>query len=218
MPLLPSSADVLTGRRSLLARAVGSLGAVCGVGGLGAASGCSAGADGGGASGSDGERTPEERQLRAAAARRSRALLRRYDGTAEVHGGLAETLKPLRAAVAKHAEALAGEHGSGGSGGSGRSGGSGGSSGAGGSGGSDGAGAKDRGGHAKVAVPEKEKDALEALADAERRTARAHTAALSGAPPELAVLLASVAAAGSVHAYLLARGGEVPEKPEGDDS
>ncbi|WP_405776598.1 twin-arginine translocation signal domain-containing protein [Streptomyces sp. NBC_00859] len=55
-------------------------------------------------------------------------------------------------------------------------------------------------------VPADRKAALKALAAAERRTADAHTRALAGAPPELARLLASVAAACAVHAYLLTRG------------
>ncbi|MER6500893.1 hypothetical protein ABT218_16185 [Streptomyces sp. NPDC001455] len=45
--------------------------------------------------------------------------------------------------------------------------------------------------------------AVEELADAERRTADAHLASLMEAPPELARLLASIAAAGAAHAYLL---------------
>ncbi len=45
--------------------------------------------------------------------------------------------------------------------------------------------------------------ALTTLATAERRTADAHTAALATASPELARLLASVAASGAAHAYLL---------------
>ncbi|MFJ1618226.1 hypothetical protein [Streptomyces sp. NPDC088249] len=45
--------------------------------------------------------------------------------------------------------------------------------------------------------------ALKELAAAERRTADIHTATLLKAPPELARLLASIAAAGAAHAYLL---------------
>ncbi|MFE5096867.1 hypothetical protein ACFRCI_42805 [Streptomyces sp. NPDC056638] len=45
--------------------------------------------------------------------------------------------------------------------------------------------------------------ALKELAAAERRAADAHTATLLNAPPELARLLASIAAAGAAHAYLL---------------
>ncbi|MFB7559370.1 hypothetical protein [Streptomyces brevispora] len=46
-------------------------------------------------------------------------------------------------------------------------------------------------------------EAVKALATAERSAAASHTAALLEAPPELARLLASVAAAASAHAYLL---------------
>lgn len=45
--------------------------------------------------------------------------------------------------------------------------------------------------------------ALKGLAAAERRAADTHLAALMEAPPELARLLASIAAAGAAHAYLL---------------
>jgi hypothetical protein len=55
-------------------------------------------------------------------------------------------------------------------------------------------------------VPVGEQDALAALAEAERRTAEVRTKTLTGAAPELARLLASVAAAGAAHAYLLAEG------------
>ncbi|MFB7215843.1 hypothetical protein [Streptomyces sp. NPDC056255] len=47
------------------------------------------------------------------------------------------------------------------------------------------------------------KAAVGELAAAERRAADAHLAALMEAPPELARLLASIAAAGAAHAYLL---------------
>ncbi|MEV0965475.1 hypothetical protein AB0J25_23330 [Streptomyces sp. NPDC049910] len=55
-------------------------------------------------------------------------------------------------------------------------------------------------------VPADAGAAVRELATAERRTADGHTAALSAAPPEYARLLASVAAAGAVHAYLLTEG------------
>lgn len=48
--------------------------------------------------------------------------------------------------------------------------------------------------------------ALRALAATERRAAAAHAEALVHAPPELARLLASLAAAGAAHAYLLTEG------------
>lgn len=52
-------------------------------------------------------------------------------------------------------------------------------------------------------VPTGAAEAVAALVDAERRTADARTRALRDAPPELARLLASMAAAGGVHVYLL---------------
>ncbi|WP_324618392.1 hypothetical protein [Streptomyces sp. RTd22] len=63
------------------------------------------------------------------------------------------------------------------------------------------------GGRRLPAVPEDEKKALGALAQAERHTADSRTTALVAAPPELARLLASVAAAGAAHVYLLTQGG-----------
>ncbi|MGX1886379.1 hypothetical protein [Streptomyces sp. NPDC055287] len=50
--------------------------------------------------------------------------------------------------------------------------------------------------------------ALKELAAEERRVAEEHTAALVDAPPELARLLASVAAAGAAHVYLLTEGSD----------
>ncbi|WP_149178973.1 hypothetical protein [Streptomyces sp. TRM49041] len=55
-------------------------------------------------------------------------------------------------------------------------------------------------------VPAEPGAALKELAGAVARTAAAHTAALADAPPELARLLASVAAAGAAQAYLLGEG------------
>jgi hypothetical protein len=57
-----------------------------------------------------------------------------------------------------------------------------------------------------VAVPAVEKDALAYLAAAERTLADQRIAALVDVPGELARLLASVAAAGAAHAYLLTEG------------
>ncbi|MFF0450965.1 hypothetical protein ACFYT4_32065 [Streptomyces sp. NPDC004609] len=61
-----------------------------------------------------------------------------------------------------------------------------------------------------VRVPAEPAAALRALAADERRVSDAHTTALADAEPELARLLASVAAAGAVHAYLLAEPGAEP--------
>ncbi|MFE3829080.1 hypothetical protein [Streptomyces sp. NPDC059092] len=55
-------------------------------------------------------------------------------------------------------------------------------------------------------VPADPTAALKELAAAERRTCDAHTATLMEAPPELARLLASLAAASAGHAYLLTEG------------
>lgn len=113
-------------------------------------------------------------RARAEAGRNTTALLARYDATLAAHAALAPRLRPLRAETARHAQAF---------------------------------------GAAPTpapspsapppAVPDDPDEALAALAAAERRTADGHTAALAAAPPELARLLASVAAAGASHAYLL---------------
>ncbi|WP_328319933.1 twin-arginine translocation signal domain-containing protein [Streptomyces sp. NBC_00388] len=129
--------------------------------------------------------------LRRRSARTSGALLALYDAVLARHGDPAteKLAGPLRAAVALHVEALtppAQDPGSGAPGGP--------------------PGAKRSPAPAPPGVPADRKAALRALAAAERRTADAHTAALAGAPPELARLLASVAAASAVHAYLLTPG------------
>ncbi|MFD3409423.1 hypothetical protein [Streptomyces cyaneofuscatus] len=114
-----------------------------------------------------------EKALRTAAARAAAVTLAHYDLAAEAHPALAEGLPPLRTAVQEHTKAL--------------------SSGAG-----------------KAAVPPAPgpvsadaRAAVKELAVAERRRADAHAEALLTAEPELARLLASVAAAAAVHAYLL---------------
>ncbi|MEU3173134.1 hypothetical protein ABZ657_14515, partial [Streptomyces sp. NPDC007000] len=57
-----------------------------------------------------------------------------------------------------------------------------------------------------VPVPAKEKDALAGLAATEREIADRRLEALLDAPAELARLLASVAAAGAAHVFLLTEG------------
>ncbi|MFE9927753.1 hypothetical protein [Streptomyces sp. NPDC005533] len=161
-------------RRSLLAGAVGVVGAA-------ALTGCS---DDRPAAGEGG--IPLERRMREAAVRDSARLLERYDATAAAHPALAARLAPLRAAVAAHSGALAAAAGSPSPSAS-RSGGT-------------GAAAPAPGGEP---VPPKAEEALTALADAERSLSQARTIDLAGAPGELARLLASVAACGAVHAYLL---------------
>jgi hypothetical protein len=131
-------------------------------------------------------------------------LLARYDATADAHPALAERLRPLRAEVARHAEAFGGP---GRPGAAPRS-----SSGAaspsrtGGNPAGDAARREEPADAPAPGVPVGEQDALAALAEAERRTTEVRTKTLTGAAPELARLLASVAAAGAAHAYLLAEG------------
>lgn len=59
---------------------------------------------------------------------------------------------------------------------------------------------------ASPSVPVREKDALSDLASAERTLSDERTKALLEVPGELARLLASVAAAGAAHAFLLTEG------------
>ncbi|MFE3762040.1 hypothetical protein ACFXPI_09790 [Streptomyces sp. NPDC059104] len=174
-------------RRSLFTGAAGAAGAAL-----------LAGCTGGGGPSGDGTGIPLERRMREGAVRDSARLLERYDATVAVHPALAERLAPLRAAVAAHSAALAFP-------------------------------APDAGGRtpaarsaspsasaapaaatasappaaSREAVPPKPAEALSSLADAERSLSEARTIALAGAPGELARLLASVAACGAVHAYLL---------------
>ncbi|MFF0742052.1 hypothetical protein ACFYVL_16800 [Streptomyces sp. NPDC004111] len=61
-------------------------------------------------------------------------------------------------------------------------------------------------GRPPVTVAADPKAAVKELAAAEQRTSDAHLAALTGATPELARLLASVAAAGAGHVFLLTDG------------
>ncbi|MFI5758846.1 hypothetical protein [Streptomyces sp. NPDC051569] len=133
-----------------------------------------------------------ENALRLRSAATSRGLLGQYDAVLERHPGQSARLTPLRAAVVLHIAALT---------------------------------PKER--HSKepsptasattaapdpagvepvTAVAADPAGALAALSAAERRTADAHTAALLQAPPELARLLASLAAASAAHAYLLTEG------------
>ncbi|WP_234341497.1 hypothetical protein [Streptomyces sp. NRRL S-1813] len=138
-------------------------------------------------------------RLRERSARDSTTLLARYDATLAAHPALESRLRPLRSEVARHAEAFTDEGAAPSPGG----------------GASDGP-ARDAGVPASGAsphgsrrpsdpqVPQDEKGARAALAEAERKLADVRTKALTAAPPQLARLLASVAAAGAAHAYLLA--------------
>ncbi|MFI2379865.1 hypothetical protein ACH5AO_33155 [Streptomyces sp. NPDC018964] len=148
--------------------------------------GCSAGSEDPGAAG--GSRPSAADRARARAARDSRELAERYDAVVAAHPRLAERLRPLRAEVVRHAEAFGGTAESSPSPSPSPS----------------GPGSPSASARASVpAVPAKEKDALAGLAAAEREIAGRRTEALLDAPGELARLLASVAAAGAAHVYLL---------------
>ncbi|MFC8368944.1 hypothetical protein ACFUIT_13325 [Streptomyces sp. NPDC057239] len=165
-------------RRSLLAVAPAAL----------LVAGCSAGSEGSGASG--GSRPSAADRARARAARDSRELAERYDAVVAAHPKLAERLRPLRAEVVRHAEAFGETADSSPSPSLSPS--------------SSGSGSPSASASAGVpAVPAKEKDALAGLAAAERELADRRVKALLDAPGELARLLASVAAAGAAHVYLL---------------
>ncbi|MFB7413615.1 hypothetical protein ACFC1L_03145 [Streptomyces sp. NPDC056210] len=115
-------------------------------------------------------------RIKARAARDSGDLLDRYEAALAAHPALAARLGPLRDEVARHAKSF-------------------------------GAPARPAApaspSPSPSASPASEKDTVSALAKAEREIADRRAAALVEAPAELARLLASVAAAGAGHAYLL---------------
>lgn len=117
-----------------------------------------------------------ERTLREKAVRNGALLLARYDLVAEAHPATAAGLAPLRAAVREHGKALAPR--------------------------AEGGGEKPPAA-APGPVSAAPKAAVRELAAAERRRADVCAEALLTAGPELARLLASVAAAAAAHAYLL---------------
>lgn len=224
MPLTPSPAAAGPRRRALLTGALRAVGATGAVAGLGLLTGCSDGQD----TPADAERSDAARRLRRLAARDSEKLLAKYEATLTVHSALASRLRPLRESVARHAQVLAGEGGGGRPGqsppeGSGPPGPSG-------SPGSEGAPQSpdpsqppSPSGSPRATrspdtadVPVDEEKALAALAREERRLAAARTKALAEAPPGLARLLASVAAAGSAHVYLLEEDGGGGQKDAAD--
>jgi hypothetical protein len=123
----------------------------------------------------------ETAALRHRAGKASAALLARYDATARAHTDLAGALQPLRDEVAAHVKAL----------GAPRS--------------RSSASPSPSRSPSAAPVPEDRGKAVAELASLEKRTADAHTALLGEAPGELARLLASVAAAGAAHAYLLSK-------------
>ncbi|MFC8627080.1 hypothetical protein [Streptomyces anulatus] len=118
-----------------------------------------------------------ERTLREKAVRDGALLLARYDLVAEAHPATAAGLAPLRAAVREHGKALAPPRAKGG--------------------------AEKPPAAVPGPVSAAPKAAVRELAAAERRRADVCAEALLAAGPELARLLASVAAAAAAHAYLL---------------
>jgi hypothetical protein len=138
--------------------------------------GCSAratGTDGAAGAAHPAPPAPPGTAEQAQALRDSTDLLGRYDAAAAAHPSLAARLAPLRAEVAQHVEAFGGTPPA--------------------------AGAK----AAATGAGATPKQALAALAAAERKLADARAAALLTVPGGLARLLASVAAAGAGHAALL---------------
>ncbi|CAL9419952.1 hypothetical protein [Streptomyces sp. Tu 3180] len=125
-------------------------------------------------------------RARARAARDSRELAERYDAVIAAHPKLARRLAPLRAEAVRHEKAFGGTRGA--------------------TPAPSGTAAPPASASASApvtAVPADEKKALAELAAAEREIADRRTQALLDAPGELARLLASVAAAGAAHVYLL---------------
>ncbi|MFF3889815.1 hypothetical protein [Streptomyces sp. NPDC001914] len=211
---LPSRTPSGPRRRTLLAAAAGAF----------ALAGCSAAPE------SPGDTTGGSPSLadraRARAARDSMTLSDRYTAVIAAHPQLAERLEPLRAEVVRHTTAFGG----GSAGASGSASGSASASPAGspsasssasasesasaasppsgsasGSASSSASASAPASAGASPGVPARPKDALADLASAELKLADERTRALVEVPGELARLLASVAAAGAAHAFLLTK-------------
>ncbi|MGW6491801.1 hypothetical protein [Streptomyces sp. NPDC055056] len=176
-------------RRTLLAAAAGTF----------ALAGCSTDEPSGDTTG--GSRPSLADRARARAARESTTLAGRYTAVIAAHPDLEKKLAPLRADVVGHARAF----------GAGSSAGSSASPSASASGSASGSPTASPSGSASASasasassdVAARPKDALSELATAELALADQRTQALVELPGELARLLASVAAAGAAHAYLL---------------
>ncbi|MGV9704278.1 hypothetical protein [Streptomyces sp. NPDC003483] len=163
-----------------------------------------------------GRSTSAEDAARARAARDSETLAARYAAVIAAHPPLAERLDPLRTEVVRHAQAFGGgARRPSGSPSASRSAASSSasaasspsassaSSAASASSGSSASASASAGG--APAVPVREKDALADLASAELALVDRRTKDLLDVPGELARLLASVAAAGAAHAFLLTK-------------
>ncbi|GKQ36858.1 hypothetical protein [Streptomyces sp. A012304] len=192
MPYPPPRARSGPRRRTVLASAAGAALLV----------GCSSGGDTGSGSGGSGEGSADAgrsaaRAARARAARDSGGLVERYDVVLAAYPQLAPRLGPLRAEVVRHVEAFGDTGGTPGTGGT---------SSAPSPSATASSSAPSVTAPAPAAAPPTEKEALAQLATAERALADRRVAALADVPGELARLLASVAAAGAAHAYLLTEG------------
>ncbi|MEV8435236.1 hypothetical protein [Streptomyces chartreusis] len=128
-------------------------------------------------------------KARARAARDSDDLVGHYDAVLAAHPVLAPVVGPLRAEALRHAAAFGPDPSAGSPTPSGTP--------------TGGTASPSASPSASVSVPTNERDALADLAAAERALADRRAKALLDVPGELARLLASVAAAGAVHAYLL---------------
>ncbi|GAA3744140.1 hypothetical protein [Streptomyces tremellae] len=153
--------------------------------------GCTGPGDGDGSTGTGrgtGAAAARAAALRTRSAATSRSLLDQYDAVLARHPAESARLAPLRAAVAEHVKALAPGSPSAApsASGTGRP--------------------AVAGAEHPVSVPADPAAALSGLATAERQAAKEQSAALFEAPPELARLLASIAAACAVHQYLLSTG------------
>ncbi|WP_018544848.1 hypothetical protein [Streptomyces sp. LaPpAH-108] len=196
----PSRARSGPRRRTLLASAAGAAVLLAG---------CTSG------TGSDGGTSSPSARARKRAAADSGTLLARYDAVLAAHPGLDERISPLRAAVAAHVAAFGGKAAPSASASPAASA-STSPSATGDTDGTDDAkhGEAKHGEKAASAgpgvspgpVPTTEKDALAWLATAERTLADRRTKALLDVPGELARLMASVAAAGAAHAFVLTEG------------
>ncbi|MPY44214.1 hypothetical protein FNH04_31215 [Streptomyces phyllanthi] len=126
-------------------------------------------------------------RARARVARDSEALAGRYAAVIAAHPALAELLEPLRAEVVRHAEAFGGGASATPSASESES-------------------AAGSGSASPSPVPADEKAALAELVTAEKELSDRRGKALLEVPGELARLMASVAAAGAGHAFLLTEG------------
>ncbi|SFN16964.1 hypothetical protein SAMN04487980_1012224 [Streptomyces sp. cf124] len=174
-------------RRSLLVGAAGA----------GLLAGCSSG---GGVSDGGGDASRVER-TRARVARDSEGLVERYDRVIAAHPDLAALLTPLRAEVVRHAEVFGGAKGTGRAGAGEAS-----PSPSGSPSSSSSASSSPSASASPDPVPEDPGAALTELAAAERALADKRAKALLEVPGEVARLMASVAAAGAGHAYVLTEG------------